>query len=1202
MNYCQDRNIRSEKRWISNHDRLQKKLSAGYFRIDDKTIDDFSRFAAQYGKLISYFNDKNRPDGDWSVFFKNDPTISLFILQSLDTERFMEQCSTFLHLFEKAKVKESKVNALQNFVRLSTTLFDEVEQTISNLHIFNEFHLSLVKFINNRFSRFFSMVLEANKRLSESFQLDNPIVRNFDLNFKNYWFADTKFIISQDEDWLESLTALIAKGLPKMIHHVETLKQEATSFLNEQVIGSGNIKPHIALFITFCELYQEAQGKINNISERHLSYYYDQILQLKPAQGTNDSVYVNCNVTTGANAVQLEAGTKFVFQPENDPDGQDFVLESPVELFEGTIRKTFGINISNEVWTGAFMHRSTSEVAVYDLFNDENKEVEFGFEVSSESLILEEGDRRLTFDFSIDRVDMIGMNHSPSDLLALNESIAEAWAISYSSASGFQTVDANSIVIYFHGDGEKETMKLRFDILIRKHELPFVPLEKDNIGNEATLKFRLTKQGANLYTILRDITFSSVSLDLAVIGIKDLILSNEYGPLPIGMPFEPFGTRPKLGSSFIVGHKNLFLKPLHELNINIEWNNLPLDENGFKGYYKAYQEIEDNSSFKAKLSFLKDKNWIPAENKQVLDLFTGIPSDASLENNAVSVIRRLNEIDIQALGMNQESRIIGPLLEFSNSSTDGFIRMELCYPLAGFGHDQYLDLVQKAAFKSSKSKGEPELINEPYTPSIKSISLEYKSKIEIGGQGNKFKFRRFHAFASESIESGSKWSLLPQIPGEGCFFMGMSPLLSGKEISLLFKVRYYGEIEQKELMQGYRISYLDKNKWIELPSEKITDDSTRRFQSTGILKLKLPEINPFENSLDGESIWLRFDLPFGNMGRSIENVHLNAMLLRREKQMLINSDLVPAFSIEALKDAVVQIDKVEQPYQSFGGLKPESQDNFRLRASERIRHKSRGVSNRDIEQILLSRFTEIQSLKCMNHLDPSIRFTPGHVTIVVVPKGNQEIDTMERYFSKEDLLQMENYLISKALLGTAISVVNPVYEKIRLKFNVKFRNGINERLAIKKLHNKIITFLNPWTSDKLIDQGGLIPATVVLNEMELEDYVEYITNFSAFHIVDNQIVNLNTAQRNDLVIKANSPFSVLIPDIDHKLLPFNDKISTDKPGINDMMIGNDFLIKTKSDNASSGLGFEALEKTFKLSSSKENNKREKHIFTLYLKE
>jgi hypothetical protein len=238
----------------------------------------------------------------------------------------------------------------------------------------------------------------------------------------------------------------------------------------------------------------------------------------------------------------------------------------------------------------------------------------------------------------------------------------------------------------------------------------------------------------------------------------------------------------------------------------------------------------------------------------------------------------------------------------------------------------------------------------------------------------------------------------------------------------------------------------------------------------------------------------------------------------------------------------------------------------------------------------------------MNHLDPSIRFTPGHVTIVVVPKGNQEIDTMERYFSKEDLLQMENYLISKVLLGTAISVVNPVYEKIRLKFNVKFRNGINERLAIKKLHNKIITFLNPWTSDKLIDQGGLIPATVVLNEMELEDYVEYITNFSAFHIVDNQIVNLNTAQRNDLVIKANSPFSVLIPDIDHKLLPFNDKISTDKPGINDMMIGNDFLIKTKSDNASSGLGFEALEKTFKLSSSKENNKREKHIFTLYLKE
>ena len=148
MNYCQDRNSRSEKRWISNHDRLQKKLSAGYFRIDEKTIADFSRFAAQYGKLISYFNDKNRPDGDWAVFFKNDPTISLFILQSLNTEKFMEQCSAFLHLFEKAKAKESKIEALQKFVTLSTTLFDEVEQTIANLHVFNDFHYSLVKYLS----------------------------------------------------------------------------------------------------------------------------------------------------------------------------------------------------------------------------------------------------------------------------------------------------------------------------------------------------------------------------------------------------------------------------------------------------------------------------------------------------------------------------------------------------------------------------------------------------------------------------------------------------------------------------------------------------------------------------------------------------------------------------------------------------------------------------------------------------------------------------------------------------------------------------------------------------------------------------------------------------------------------------------------------------------------------------------------------
>ncbi len=1208
MNFCQDRNKRTEKRWISSSDRLQKKLLTSYFKVDDKTVADFSRFASQYGKLISYVNEKNRPDGDWSTFFKNDPTIALFLLKSIKTEIFLERSSEYLLLFEKVKTQNAKIEVLQKLMILASTIFDEVEQTISNLNVFEEFHGSIIKYIHNRFSNFFSIIIYTNKRLSESYNWSNPIVRNFDIAFKNYWLSENKFIGYQGEDWVDSATRHIAKNLPKIIHQVEMLKQDADSFLNNHVLSSGNIKPHIALFIAFCELYQNAQGKLNVISDRHLQHYFNEVLQLKPSQGTIDAVFVYCNVTTGANAVQLNEATKFVFQAKNDLEAEDFILAKPVELHEGNIIKVLALNAAPELWKGSFMNQSNSDLVIYDIFSEENDEFNLGFEISSEFLILEEGERRLTFDFEIDRMEMmrlketVSAHYFPFDLVKLNEIISEAWTISYTNILGFQNLDQNAIAIYFHGGEATEHMKLRFDILIRKHQLPFLPLEKDIARNESTLRFSLKKTAASTYQLFRNLSFSEVTLEISVIGIKDLILYNDYGPLAIGLPFEPFGSRPKIGSNFYIGHKNLFLKPLNELTINFEWNNLPLDKNGFKSHYRAYAQIEDNASFKAKLSFLKDKNWLPEENKQVIDLFRSIPSDSSSESNLVSAIRRFNDFDIHSLGLNQESKISGPLSEYSNASTDGFIKMELCYPITGFGHDQYLELVQKAAFKSSKNKNEPELVNEPYTPSIKWVSLEYKSKISINKQSNKITLRKFHPFASEIINTNDNWSLLPFIPSGGSFFICMSPLLNGKEISLLFKINRKGENGSVDLVNVHKISYLDKSKWIEFSPEKITDDSSNQFQATGILKLKLPDVNPSDNYIDAKNLWLRFDLPHHRIATCIENVHLNGVLLYREKQMTENSLIVPEFSIVSLKDPIVQIDKIEQPYRSFGGKKPELEVNFRLKVSERIRHKSRGISNQDIEQILLAEFEDIQSLKCMNHLDANLNFAPGHTTIVVVPKGNLENNEIERYFPRENLLAMLKYLNDRALSGMNISLVNPIYEKVRLKFNVKFRDGYNERLAIKKLQDKVISFLNPWSSEKILNQGGSIPISSILNEVELEESVDYVTNFSIFHLVNNQIINLNTAQQNDLVISAQSPISILIPDANHKILSFNEEISTDKPGINDMMIGNDFLVQTVSNNKGSGLGFDVLEKTFKLSSANEDISTEKHIFTMYLKE
>lgn len=1207
MNFCSDRNTKSEKKWVGRSSRLRAKLQPNYFKIDDKTLQDFSVFATKYGQLISFFNDNNRPDGDWSVFYRNDPTISLFFLQSLETDKWLNKTAALLQHYDKAKSIETKIIALQGLVELSCTIFLEIEQSVINLSEYNDFHKLLIKYITNKYSRFFAVVSMASKVLKERYDWTNPIIRNFDLTFNYYWKRDEQNIIAEDDqDWLNVLVRLLSRGLPRVVQHSDSLKTEVNTFLSKEVLQSGNIKPHIALFIAFYDLYKNAQEKLNTISERHLNYYFNDILKLQPKTGTSDSVYALINLTKGADTIQLTKGTKFNYKSKSKSEAEDFILDYPAEIHEGTISRVIGLNVSDQNWAGTFMSESQIETSVFDLKDNSAVNSDFGFEISSEFLTLEEGERRITFDFSVNRVEMlrfkqyIHSSYFPFEMDRVNDLIAHCWSISFSTLTGWQKIDDAAMNVYFHGGAENEPLKLRFDLLIRKHELPCSPFLENADSNEASLRFTLNDKGVGFYPLFRDISFSTAELNIAVIGIKNLILSNDFGPLSNDKPIEPFGPQPKVGGCLYIGHENLFLKPLTELTLNLEWTNLPLNSTGFKGHYKHYEGIEGNSSFKAKLSFLKDKNWIPSENKQVIDLFTGIPSQAGNDSSPISLIRRINEVDILALGLNTEARISGPLTELNSAATDGFIKMEFCYPFGGFGHEQYPDLLKKAAFKSVRSKSEPESITEPYTPVLKSISLEYKTTMQIDEWGDRIKFKRINPFGSESL-TGNELSLLPSVPDNGSVLIGMDALLSNKEISFLFKIGNKSATDLVNDSSTYKISYLQNGAWHDLAIDKITFDSTRKLQSTGVFKLKLPEIDALNNPIDGKNIWLRFDLLKKNIGAYIENVHLNPVLLIREKPLATDSEFVENGAINSMKNDLVQVDKIEQPYESFNGKLPEKQEDFQLRVSERIRHRSRAISNQDIEQLLLSEFEEIQSLKCLNHMASNFKFKPGAILIAVVPFDKEKTNVMERYFADDALTRMQDFLHTKLLTGMNVAIVNPVYERIRLKFSVKFKDGYNERLAFKQLYDRINIFLNPWSSNKIVSYGGLIPATIILNEIDLDESVEYVTNFSAFHIVNNEIVNLNTANRKDLVISARSPVSVLIPDHQHKLLSFNDKIATDKPGINDMMIGNDFLIQNMPGSGNTGLGYEALEKSFRLSSASDVFPTEKHTFTLYVK-
>ena len=70
----------------SQGDRRQRSLDTDYVSVDERTLADWIEFAQTYTTNLTYFNDLNQPDGDWSAFFAGNAQRIADLLASIEEE------------------------------------------------------------------------------------------------------------------------------------------------------------------------------------------------------------------------------------------------------------------------------------------------------------------------------------------------------------------------------------------------------------------------------------------------------------------------------------------------------------------------------------------------------------------------------------------------------------------------------------------------------------------------------------------------------------------------------------------------------------------------------------------------------------------------------------------------------------------------------------------------------------------------------------------------------------------------------------------------------------------------------------------------------------------------------------------------------------------------------------------------------------
>jgi Baseplate J-like protein len=214
---------------------------------------------------------------------------------------------------------------------------------------------------------------------------------------------------------------------------------------------------------------------------------------------------------------------------------------------------------------------------------------------------------------------------------------------------------------------------------------------------------------------------------------------------------------------------------------------------------------------------------------------------------------------------------------------------------------------------------------------------------------------------------------------------------------------------------------------------------------------------------------------------------------------------LPAGTITKLIDRQAAIKSVSQPFSSFGPRVAESDAAFRVRVAERLRHKRRAVTLFDYERLVLERFPEVYKVRCLTHTSGDSEYAPGAVRVVVVPnlRNRNAVDPLRPRLSLSRLEEIRRDLRGMASDFADIHVVNPDYEEVRVRLNVRFGRGFDEGHYAGQLEQDIIRFLSPWLHDDGVDLafGGRVHRSAVLNFIDEREYVDFVADFEMDHII-----------------------------------------------------------------------------------------------------
>ncbi|MBK8251185.1 MAG: baseplate J/gp47 family protein [Polyangiaceae bacterium] len=647
-----------------------------------------------------------------------------------------------------------------------------------------------------------------------------------------------------------------------------------------------------------------------------------------------------------------------------------------------------------------------------------------------------------------------------------------------------------------------------------------------------------------------------VSVDVTDFPLTDL--SNTDGPIDTTAVFFMFGGTPSQGSTLSIHSTELFEKKLTSLQLQLNWSALPPNDNGFFGYYYDYtidlngvthdpekDPIYTNQSFCVSWQVENPGTWT-FDNSNSQYLFrtldtaplsppNGTPFDDLTTNPAPK--GRLapdSSFDWTTLVPNK-------LPPYYDPST-GAIQVTLTEPSYAFGDLLYpvnvlnsvLEVMKDFCPKQTSTQSNTDTLttsvdatgsprtsansstddtpllypNAPWVPQLLSISAHYSADEVIFGADASTDTALFQLLpwsGSRKVSSrDSSVSLFPVFAHSGNLYLGFTGLVTPVRQTFLFQMEPLWSISDSP-MPSVHWEILSEAGWLALPPKRVDSDSTSGLTKTGIVTLSLPTASGQNRSLlPGDLQWLRACVNEGE-SRFPKTVALypNAALSHFKPGdatgVHLSAPLPPHTITQALTD-LPDVETIDQPMASFGGVPAEDDETFYTRLGERLRHKDRALQAWDIERLVFQNYPAIEQAVALPCRTAAGTKKAGHTLVVVIPgpASNETSDPTTPAAPSDLLGEIQQTIQDKSSAFVQVAVANPIYVRIAVTAQVEFRDPDDVGNSIRRLNDDLITYLSPWSDGPEKAQYGAHYASeeAILNFVSTRPYVAAVFSIS----------------------------------------------------------------------------------------------------------